>query len=281
MRSRFLLPLTILTITFTFLLISCSSGPKAPEMGTPAFYWLAAKESWASGDYMKTADNLDRAMRGSKDHESEARPWSLVLTAGLAKGYIELADTFENGARVNKTNPAAFRKQTSDYRRFARGLALQMTERYRQFEDVKDDPVSLSFTFPSGTQALPPLMTRIGSGMLPAPVDLETAQRAVLQRNVILATARAAGAAEDSSKASQIFRDGEVKVPRPQFMFALAQFLHEISELFGPKKLDEPNMMQLLAEEASHAIKGVPDSKEVKTLNEKIQKALKPAKKAG
>jgi hypothetical protein len=146
---------------------------------------------------------------------------------------------------------------------------------------VKDDPISLSFPYPSGTQALPPVMSRVGSGMLPAATDIENAQRAVLQRNVILAITRAAGAVEDSSKAQQMFRDGEVKVPRQQFMFALAQFLQEISELFGPKKLDEPNMMQLLAEEASHAMKGVPDSKEVKTLNEKIQKALKPVKKAG
>lgn len=279
MRSRSLLPITLLLLTLSLVLISCSSGPKPPEMGTPAFYWLAAKENWAAGDYMKTADNLDRAMRGSKEHESEARPWSLVLTAGLAKGYMELADAFETGARANKTNPSVFRKQTSDFRRFARSLALQMTERYRQFENVQDDPVSLVFSFPSGTQATPALLTRVSSGMVPVPADLENAQRAVLQRGVILATTRAAGAGEDSSKAAQMFKSGDVKVPRQQFMFALAHFLTDMSELFGPKKLDEPDKMKTLAEEAAHALKGVPDSKEVKALNERVQKALKPAKK--
>lgn len=281
MHSRSLIPITLLTVTLALFSVSCSSGPKPPEMGTPAFYWMAAKENWAAGDFMKTADNLDRAMRSSKEHDSEARPWSLVLTAGLAKGYIEMADAFELGSKTNKTNPAAFRKQMSDYRRMARGLALQMTERYRQFEDVKDDPVALAFAYPSGTQATPILMTRVAAGMLPAAPDVESAQRAMLQRGVILAVSRAAGAGEDSSKAQQIFKSGEVKVPRSQFMLGLAYSLQELSELFGPKKLDEPEMRKVLAEEASHAIKGLPDSKEVKALNEKIQTALKPVKKTG
>src|ERR1035438_6931283 len=41
------------------VLISCSSGPSAPETGTPAFYWQRVREVYAAGDYMKTLQHLD------------------------------------------------------------------------------------------------------------------------------------------------------------------------------------------------------------------------------
>ncbi len=126
--TKILLTLTVSLISL--LTISCSSsGPKGPEPGTPAFYWQGAKETFAAKDYMKTLDNLDRA---AKDAElgPKAAAWALIVDAGLIRGYNDMADEFEMGARANRNNPGAFRKLTSDYRRLARPLSLQMAERY-------------------------------------------------------------------------------------------------------------------------------------------------------
>src|SRR5215472_8569304 len=86
------------TISANVILISCS-GESGPQPGTPAFYWAAAKQTYAAGDYAKTTDNLDRVVATENEFTPKARPWLLVLTSGMARGYMELADRFESGAR--------------------------------------------------------------------------------------------------------------------------------------------------------------------------------------
>ena len=47
----------IFLFSATLILLSCSSN-NAPEPGTPAFYWAAAKQTYAAADYQKTVENL-------------------------------------------------------------------------------------------------------------------------------------------------------------------------------------------------------------------------------
>src|SRR5215470_17808255 len=93
-----------------FGLTSCS-GPTTARVGTPEFYWYAAKETYAAGDYMKTADHLDHLIDNQNEYTARALPWSLVLTSGMAAGYIELADAYTAGARVNKIRSLALRRK--------------------------------------------------------------------------------------------------------------------------------------------------------------------------
>lgn len=39
-------------------LTGCSTGPQPLQPGTPAFYWAAARDTYKTGDYLKTNDNL-------------------------------------------------------------------------------------------------------------------------------------------------------------------------------------------------------------------------------
>ncbi len=269
----------ISTLFIAFVCTSCSSGPSGPQPGTPAFYFGSARQTFSAGDFLKTEDNLERALK-SADFAAQAQPWSLVVLAGLGHGYMEMADNFETGARANRTDPSFFRRQSSDYRRFARGIALQLTERYRDFEQSnKDAEIALAFPFPSGSQAIPPAMMKVVKGIAPQQPELDGMQRAELSRAMILEVSRAAGAGDDSSKAASLFKAGDVKVPRATFVLAMAEVLHDHAQLFGQKKLDEPEKMRMIAEEARDALKGVPESKDVKALNDKIEKTLKPLKK--
>lgn len=271
--------LSILTlICISLLWAACSSGPKGPEPGTPAFYWAAAKETFSSGDYMKTLDNLDRASKGA-EFESKALAWSMVVNAGLVNGYQELADDFDRGAKANRSNPGAFRKQSSNYRRVARPLTLQLAEKYQKFQKAnKDTETTLAFPFPNGSPAEAPIMAKVMGGNILPEAQLEDVQKLTLSRAMVLATARASGAGEDASKARAMFKNGDVKVPRATFLAGIAQALYEAGDMFNPKRLGEPDKVKLFSGMALDALKGAPDSPEKKSLTDKIQKTLKALK---
>lgn len=266
----------LFTAPLAVLSLSCSSGPKAPEPGTPAFFWGAAKQMFSAGDYVKANENLDHVLKGSNEFQASARPWALVLASGLARGHMEMADAFENGARAAKTRSGEFRKRAIDERRYAKQLTLQFAERYQDFLKAgKDDPIKLAFPFPSGSPNLPTIIAKVGGGMLPQQSEIDDGATAVTQRAVLLETANAAGAPEDTSKGQQMFKAGEAMVARADFLLAMAEALHNQAQLFGPKKLDEPDKLRMLCEQALDTLKAVPETKRSKDLAANIQKTLK------
>ena len=130
--------------------ISCSSGPTGPETGTPAFYWQAAKETFAAGDTTKTLEHLDKLIEGENEYSARALPWSLVLTSGLAAGYTDLADNYEIGLHTNKSDPSAFRRPMINYRSMAGRLSLQFGENFAKFANMKGDTVAAGFRVTEG-----------------------------------------------------------------------------------------------------------------------------------
>ena len=129
---------------------SCSTS-NAPEPGTPAYYWAAAKETFAANDYAKTSDHLDKVLASDNEYSARARPWLLILTAGMVRGYMDVADKLEDGVRSKKADPGGFRRYISSSRSAAGRLSLQFAEIFMPFQKGKDDPIPLAFSFPSGT----------------------------------------------------------------------------------------------------------------------------------
>jgi len=190
-RSVFYLPVFLLAILFH---PSCSSGPRAPEKGTPAFYWQAAQERFAAGDYRKTNDHLDQLLKTDNEYTSRAQAWRLVLLTGMTASHMELADSFENGARANKANPVPFRKYSSDFRNQANRLALQKAETFLDFQKKnKDSEIWLDYGFPTGSAAPIMQLTKASTGILMATDEVETAQRRAVERGVLMATCCAFG----------------------------------------------------------------------------------------
>jgi hypothetical protein len=54
--------------------------------------------------------------------------------------------------------------------------------------------------------------------------------------------------------------------------------LQEQSDLFTGTKLDQPNRLKMMSQEALKALSVLPQSKESKSLNDKIQARLKKAR---
>jgi hypothetical protein len=95
----------------------------------------------------------------------------------------------------------------------------------------------------------------------------------MLQRGVLLSACRAVGATEDAAKAQEAFKSAQS--PRETFLLGMADLLYEQALLFGPTRLDQPNRLKMLCNEANQALATVTPSKNTKELGNKIEKTLK------
>lgn len=273
------LSLSLVCVAAVFSLTSCSSGPQPPQPGTSAYEWAAAKETFRQGDYAKTGDHLAAVFKSDNELTAKAYPWYLILNSGMAQGYSDFADNQEAGAKATRSNPTPFRKRTSTARAAGAAASMQFVEAFHKFLATnKDATLALAFEYPAGTAAEPSSMEKIAKGMPLQDSELESTQKALLQRGVQLSLCKVLGTGNDSAKALEIFKKGDVTVPRDAFLLAMASSLSEQAELFGPKKLDQPNRIKMLSGEAMEALKLVPESKQTKELSTKIQANLKKLK---
>jgi hypothetical protein len=258
---------------------SCSSGPQLPQPGTPAFYWAAARETYRVGDFVKASENLQRILVGENEFSARARAWDAVISSGLAQGYMELADAWEAGARSNRLNPTPFRKQVSALRALASASAIQFAEDVHRVVAANKDPkILLAFTYPTGPLAKPAGLKKVAGGIPVQDSERDLLQAAMLQRGVLLSVCAAVGSRDDAAAAQGKLVAGDFLASRDVFLLAAAQSLSDESELFTGTKLDLPNRLKILSQEALEVLGAVPQSKETKTLNDKIQARLKKAR---
>lgn len=267
------------TLGSALMIAGCSSGPQPPQAGTPAFYWSAAKTTFAAGDFLKAGDNLSQLASGSSEFATRSQPWSMMISAGVVRAYAELADNFDAGARINRANPTPFRRQASTFRSQAGAAALQYAEMVHKFLDTnKAATFALDFDYPTGSAAEPVQLQRVSKGIPLPDADIESLQKAMVQRGVLLSVAHAVGAADDTAKALDIFKKGDGKIERPVLLVVTARALCDQADLFSPKKLDRPDRVTMLVKEAEEALAGVPETKETKELTGRIAKLRKASK---
>jgi hypothetical protein len=263
-------------IAVILILLSCS-GTNAPQPGTPAFYWAAARETYAGGDYQKTVENLGNILSSPNEYVARAQPWMLVLTSGMVQGYMDLAVSYDAGGHANHNKATNFHRQVNTYQGAANTLALQFADAFSKFPS-KEEYVTLAFAYPSGSPTEVLLLNKIAGGAWLTDAEIETAQKRAIEHSVVLATCRAAGAINDPAKAQDLLKTGDAKVSRAAFMEAMSAALFEESQLYAHNKLDQPDKMKIFCSRAQETLKTVPASKESQDLDKKIQAALKKAK---
>jgi hypothetical protein len=239
----------LLVIMGTLGLTGCS-GSSTAKLGTPDFYWQAARETYAAGDYLKTIDHLDRVLQARNEYTARALPWSLVLTSGVAAGYMELADSYASGAHARKANAAEFRKKAAEYRAMASPLVLRVAQNVEKLDQLGTGSISLVFSMPRGTAAPPALLGQIASGVPPSQADADEAVALAIQRNIVLSVCLAIGAPNAPAKAAEALGHASTITPRPVFGAAIAQMLDNASALYARRQLDEPEKVSLLKERA-------------------------------
>lgn len=264
-------------VALTLIASSCRTGPQPPQPGSPAFYWAAAKEAYRAGDYMKANQNLALVNRTSNEFTARARAWELITSAGIAEAYGELADNFEKGARQNRANPTPFRKQVTVYRASASTAAIHLAEAmHLLLGSPKEQNLPLAFDLPETSADSPPELKKVAAGILLPPAELERVERTMLRRGVLLSAASCTGTGENAAKTAEVFKQGQTA--RDAFLLGMAKAMFELSDLFSSRKLDQPNRLKLLCDEAQQTLDGIPATKESKELAGKIRNSQKKKK---
>jgi hypothetical protein len=250
---RACLPIAVLALV---LLASCAGPGTTARVGSPDFYWYAAKETYSAGDFLMTVDHLDHLIGSPNEYRARAIPWSLVLTAGVAAGYMDLADHYAAGARVNHSAALVLLRKASDYRTMASPLVLRFAQNTDKLESIPAGGVQLAFGLPKGTAAPPPLLAQVASGIQPGAADADTVQILAVQRNVLLAVCRAAGAPNDTARTEEVLGHASALIPRANFENAVAQMLTAESALYSRDRLDDPVKLDTLRRRASRVQAG-------------------------
>lgn len=247
--------LGVLTTVVLMAALSSCSRPVTSQADAAAFHWSAAKERYVAGDYLKAIGNLDQLLEGANAFSSRALPFSLVLTSGVASGYMELADYYAAGAKANKGKTVIFQRKASDYRALANHMVLHFAEDTKKMDLLDGDSVQLAFGPPKGNGVEPALFTQISHGMELSQADEEAALELAVDRGVLLAVCNTAGAPNNLAKASEILQRGEFLVRRAKFTKAVADQLEQASQLYARNKLDDSSKMAMLRQMAQETLK--------------------------
>ncbi len=282
MSSRPSARIPFLACLLAAMLISLSScgGPAGPAPGTPAWFWQAAQTTWSTGDLQKTSDNLETLAKPGSEFADRAQPWRLMITAGMAAGYMKIADAYEAGAKVNQGAAAEFRRVMADYRSQANRQAVQFFQTFAQLQQANAaGEVPIAFSFPQGSAQEVASLNKIAEGHVLSEREAAAAEQQSLQREVLLTVCNAVGAKQDTAKAQKIFAGENPVIPRETFLAAVAEELHRLGDIYSPRKLDKPDRVKLFDEKALEVLKSLPESEETKKLAKEIEKELKAANK--
>jgi hypothetical protein len=194
-------------------------------------------------------------MESPNEYRSRAIPWSLVLTAGMAAGYMELADDYTVGAHNDKSDARGFRRKANEYRTTASPLALRFAQNVEKMDQLPAGAVPVAFPMPKGSAAISAVLTRISKGEPISQADVEKAQVLAIERNVLLAAWDAVGAPNDMAKAEDVLTHVST-ASHVTFGKAIAKLLDRESGLYARNALDEPEKVAILRQRAETMLQG-------------------------
>ncbi len=169
----------------------CNSGPTPPQPGTPEFLWSVARTNYAAGDYVKAADNLTQLAKGTSEFAVRSRPLAILLSSGIAKAYVDLADSFEAGGKANRENPTPFIRKVNLFRGQASSASMQTAEAVHQFfQSNPPDSIPLDLAYPRGSAAEPVSLQRVAKGMMLPDAETDALQKEMIERSVLFAVTR-------------------------------------------------------------------------------------------
>lgn len=252
MRTRLWTPLFVVIVLTGLTLASCGSGSSGPQAGSPAWYWQAAQETYASGDFEKSVAHLEQVAKSEGENKDQAALWRATLSAGLARGYMELGNTLSEVMKEDKSLAGDFTVRVQDFRRNARRHAISFTESIGALRKIAEaqPAVKLQFPFPAGSANEAPALVSLREGEKVPPPQIDAAVDYTLKRGLMVQAAHMAGAGKDVAKGQAQFASGAAEVPRLVLLQALGRSLYDVSALFGNEQLHEPKIQKVMLDSA-------------------------------
>jgi hypothetical protein len=242
-----------MTIVLTGLTqASCGGGGSGPQVGSPAWYWQAAQETYASGEYEKTLQHLKEVADGESEYKEQATLWRAAISGGLARGNMEMGNALADAMAEDQSLTGSFTVRIQGFRRDARRHAITFTESIGGLRKIAEQQpaVALRFPFPTGSANESPTLLSLREGEKVPASQIDAAVDYTLKRGLLLQTTQMAGAGEDAAKGQKLFESGEAKVPQLVFLQNLGKSLFEISALFGNEQLHEPKIQKVMLDNA-------------------------------
>lgn len=264
------------TAAASLLVSGCSADKKAaapPKPGTLAHSWYTAQEAYKAGNYTRSMEQLARVAATQSEYREKARMALIVVAGGVADGYLQLSNAYDDGAKINKAVALDYRNQMRELRNVANTAALAFAETVHEVLDAekKDVKFVFDFGFPPGESAEPLQLAKIKKGLSMQSSDHEVARQKMAEAGVVKFAALLAGAPNDVAKGQAQF----ASINRDAALTGLATNLISTADLYCQKKLDIPKRGNALCQEASEALSLLPDSKDKKQLETKVKEELK------
>jgi len=245
MQQNWLAALT----TSLSILFGCAEA--GPDRGTPEWYWESAITSYAEGKFPDALEDLGYAEGGEGEFAARAGVLEGVLTAGLARANMEVAEACRAGIEQNADVLGLVGVPLQRIDRNVEQNIISFVEGLGDFQSaIGTGDVTLAFPFPPGTQTESSAMESVRNGEMISEAQLTDSIRDTQQLGVIKTVTKLAGLGENYAAAQAKFDGGPVTVPLGQFELTVAAFLVEMSGEFTQKKMNKPQIRDAVIQRA-------------------------------
>jgi len=247
MRSRLVLfPVLILCLCWT----ACSSTPPPPSGDK---YFADAKTNLDTSDFEGAIRNLERSISAAGE-QPELQPAEIVRVAlliSMAESDKKLADALETSRRQPIAAPryGELTQRRTDRFALARAHLLNALEEVmKQRAKLGDKPIPLNLKFPDFGAAENPVFTRLLKGMEVSREEVARLDPEFTRNALAMNMAGMVGAKDDVNKGREIFEKGNVAIDPRVYLVHVTESFHKLSEIFGPKNLDDAKYMKVSLE---------------------------------
>jgi len=241
-RAANLLVLAAITLS------SCSSGPQRSAVDRWSPRWHEAEQLLAEGRIDETLQQIQALLDAEEPHKTKAAAWKMLVLAGKARGYFELAEAYLAGAEENPAQFSDFRRAVSKYRSHSRAASLALaqmaTDAERHFGRV--DTIPLNFPLPPGSTSPSPIIGSIRVGRLAPESQLQAAEQYTLRRAVVLTVCEAGRATSEAEGLEEVLETQPAAITKPRLLAVVGKVLYQQADLFAKDHLDDSEKHGLL-----------------------------------
>ena len=231
------------------LLLGC--GEEGPARGTSEWYWASAMTSYSEGDFDAALEDLNYAQDDGGELAARAGVLQGVLTAGLARANMEIADACRAGREKNIDVVGLVGSPLQRIDRNVEQNIISFVEGLGNFQSaIGTGDVTLAFPFPPGNQTKSSAMESLREGEMISEAQLTDGILDMQQLGVVETFAMAAGLGDNYAEAQAKFDEGPVTVPRDRFELTVAGFLVEMSGEFTQTKMNKPQIREVVIQRA-------------------------------
>ncbi len=241
-RAATLWVLAVITLS------SCSSGPQRSSADRWSPRWREAEQLLSEGKIDETLQQIQALLDAEEPHKTKAAAWKMLVLAGKARGYFELAEAYLAGAEQNPAQFSDFRRAVSRYRSHSRAASLALAQMATDAEQHfgRADTIPLDFPLPPGSTSPSPIIASVKVGRLAPESQLQAAEHYTLRRAVVLTVCEAGRATSEAGDLEKVLETQPAAITKPRLLAVAGKVLYQQADLFATTHLDDPQKHSLL-----------------------------------